>query len=66
MAFACCYKTNKIMWKYYSINVDSSKVYGYDLDEKLNEYGSQGWELVSLFPTNKNKDFITYIFKKHI
>lgn len=52
------------MWKYYFIYIDLNRRIGYDIDEKLNEYGKDGWELVNIIKHSEN-DLMCF-FKKYI
>lgn len=63
-------------WEYltYVFNVGYSLIKGPELDggsftEKLNEYGAEGWELVSLLPLEGNKGIsatVHAVFKRPV
>jgi hypothetical protein len=53
------------MWEYKVI--DCSELYEFDIENKLNELGKCGWELVSIIAINNNPNNIRtrYILKRN-
>jgi hypothetical protein len=53
-------------WAYATAMFETGGIFGGKLDGdvfqgKLNEYGAQGWELVSVFDTNRSEGSTRYV-----
>jgi hypothetical protein len=61
-AYAQRQSAGRAEWEYQSVSIQSAKYYE-ESDNRLNEMGKQGWELVAVI-SREDRGRIEYVFKR--